>query len=713
VFLVDRDELSRIAIENNLRKKSFDMVSTRSINDAVRYVRESNEIGLLLVGLESTTVGDVYAAVKEILGIADVPVLFMVKHSDSNLIDLVKDIPSYGYVIKDIGLPAFIDSIQTAMRLHSASIDTAVETKALRVQNARTNSMLNLVEDGILELNKYGLITGMNASAVKILENTADQLVGKDSAAVFVFDCTECSNDFRYYLSRLWETRADQYFPDETVLELANGQKKQIRGFISIPDNDDNSGNEALVVFRDVKVISTLRSVLKHTFSEMHTLVSELHKSLYLDSLTDLPNRVSLYEHINKKLAEGKSENRIALVFVDIDNFRNITKTFGHIASDGIIADIGKKTAVFRVGEGAENSFAARLSSDEFVVVFENYENNDSLLKQVISLSEFLSTGYEIDGVSFDITVSMGISRYPDDGRTISDLMRKADIALSKAKESGKKSIKMFNSDYDKKLRWNLSVEKLLRHSIENNELSMRYQPQCSLATKQVDGYECLLRWNSPVLGMVSPGEFIRIAEKTGLIIHIGEWVLNEAFAFLKEIHNRDNRVVNVSVNVSVVQLMQKGFDERVIRILDDARVPAEHITLEITESVFIRSFNEVIPCITRLKERGFRLSIDDFGTGYSSLSYLRKLPFDELKIDRSFISDIDTNEKTGRVLNSLVSLAHNHDLEVVVEGIETDQQMKVVERSECNRVQGYLTGRPISRDEAIDLFCGNAMACT
>ena len=613
IYLVDRDELSRTSLGNEFRKLNCRVETAVCVDDAVERIRESDESAILLIEFDIATAGNVLTLIKSIPGSENIPVLFMVRQADTRMIHSMDSIRPSGYVLKDIGFPVIADSVKNAITVYDRSDAKESENRALKRKDARMEYILNRIEDGIIEIDDAGVVSRMNLPAEKILECKADRIVGKQVESVFVFDKEDTAPGFSHYRDRVIQTGTDQYFPDDTIILLPNGEKKSIRGFVSPLDVEDDSGLDTMIIFRDVKIIRTLRSVLKQTFSEMHKLVNELHKSMYMDSLTDLPNRISLYEQINRKLADNDSKSRFALVFVDIDNFRNITKTFGHIASDGIISDIGRKTAAYRLQKGPDKCFVARLSSDEFVIMFKKYENNDTLLRKVIELNDALSSGYEIDGVSFDITVSMGISRYPEDGVTVSDLMRKADIALSKAKEKGKQSIKMFNGEFDKKLRWNLSVEQYLRHSIEQNELSMRYQPQCGMETKNIDGYECLLRWNSPALGMVPPNEFIAIAEKTGLIVHIGEWVLRQAFSFVNEIYERHGDWVNVSVNVSVVQIMQKGFAERVIALLDEAGIPADSITLEITESVFIRSFNDVIQCITKLKERGFRLSIDDF----------------------------------------------------------------------------------------------------
>ncbi|HNX58817.1 MAG TPA: diguanylate cyclase [Spirochaetota bacterium] len=462
IYLVDRDELSRTSLGNEFRKLNFRVITASGIGELNDHIRESAEPAILLIDLEPATADDVLALIKNISDPGNIPVLFMVRQADSRLVHSMDGIRSCGYVLKDIGFPVIADSVKNVIMLYDRSDAKESENRALKRKDARMEYILNRIEDGIIEIDNTGVVAGMNHPAEKILECKADRIVGKTADSVFVFDVEENSPGFSHYRERVIQTGTDQYFPDDTMLMLPNGEKKNIRGFVSPLDVEDDSGLDTMIIFRDVKIIRTLRSVLKQTFSEMHKLVNELHKSMYMDSLTDLPNRISLYEHINRKLADNDSKSRFALVFVDIDNFRNITKTFGHIASDGIISDIGRKTAAYRLQKGPDKCFVARLSSDEFVIMFKNYENNDTLLRKVIELNEALSSGYEIDGVSFDITVSMGISRYPEDGDNVSDLMRKADIALSKAKEKGKQSIKMFNGEFDKKLRWNLSVEKFL-----------------------------------------------------------------------------------------------------------------------------------------------------------------------------------------------------------------------------------------------------------
>jgi diguanylate cyclase (GGDEF)-like protein len=435
------------------------------------------------------------------------------------------------------------------------------------------------------------------------------------------------------------------------------------------------------------------------SFSDHATLVQELHNHIHFDALTGLPNRNSLNKKISSFIATGSVTN-FAVLFLNIDSFRHINEMFGHSEGDSLLQLYARKIDLLK----GNKFFASHFSGDTFCVVLSDYSNSRDLLIQAQNLLSSLSGDYSVKTRDHDITTCIGIAQFPEDGTCESDLIRKAEIALSRAKKSGKGTITLFDEVFDTELRNHLRLENNLKKALSRKEFYIVYQPQYEFKTGRISGFETLIRWNNKDHGNVSPVDFIPVAERTGNIIGIGEYVLREAFCFLRKMRKIKSHIT-VSVNISAVQLMNPEIISLFISVIKDYPEDASFLKIEITETVGIRSFETVAKRIKMLKDMGIKISLDDFGTGYSSLSYLIKLPFDELKIDKSFIDEIDKNPQKRKIMSSLITLAHSFKLDVVAEGIENQEQMKILEECGCNKIQGYLIGKPISEEESLNLL--------
>lgn len=408
------------------------------------------------------------------------------------------------------------------------------------------------------------------------------------------------------------------------------------------------------------------------------------------DPLTKLYNRRYLNDSL-QQLFTKKGSHKIALIFIDIDRFKLINDTLGHSFGDQLLIKVSSRIReVMCRGE-----IIARFGGDEFIVIIPKLKDNHELENKIDLLLKTLATNYKIDQHEFFVTVSAGIAISPEHGLTMEELLVKADKAMYRAKDKGKNQYEFYSEDLSQNGLKRLKLEKELYRALENNEFSLSYQPRLDVKNNNLIGMEALLRWKHPELGYIPPGQFIPIAEETGLILPIGEWVIREACRQNYQ-WSQSQAMLQVSVNVSVKQF-RPSFVETVQNIIAETSLDPTLLELEITESILMGNITEIVSILTRLKNLGITISIDDFGTGYSSLSYLKSLPIDTLKIDRAFIKDI---EQDSSIANSIINLAHNLNLTVVAEGVETKKQLQVLREKNCDIYQGYLFSRPIPKEK-------------
>lgn len=421
---------------------------------------------------------------------------------------------------------------------------------------------------------------------------------------------------------------------------------------------------------------------------------SRLNYMAFHDSLTSLPNRSLFYDRIYHGLARARRANsRVALMLLDIDRFKNINDSLGHDAGDILL-----KAIATRLNEGVRDmDTVARLGGDEFVVVLEGIHDIDDVVFVANKLLSTLSRPIEISGHSISTTVSIGVSLYPDDGEDTDELLKNADIAMYKAKEAGKNNCQFYTKGMNATAVNYLLLENDLRRAVEQQQLTLYYQPQVDLKTGEMTGVEALVRWQHPERGIVSPAHFIPLAEETGLIVPIGEWVLREACRQQRIWLDAGKYVGKIAVNLSPRQFRQKNFPGKVEAILSETGLDAQHLELEITESCAMEHAGETINQLNQLNQMGMFLAIDDFGTGYSSLAYLQRFKVQKLKIDRSFINDIHDDANDAAIAKSIIGLAHNMQMRVVAEGVENENQAEWLRNMGCDQAQGFFYAKPMT----------------
>ncbi len=415
-----------------------------------------------------------------------------------------------------------------------------------------------------------------------------------------------------------------------------------------------------------------------------------IHRLAYMDSLSNLPNRISLLETMEKYFRRPGSN--AALLFVDTDNFKYINDTLGHKSGDILIRKASERLESLVQHE----AMLSRLGGDEFVIFIEDAVNREKVLNLADNILRAFRKSFLIGESNLYVSVSIGISFYPEDGETTEEILKNADVAMYRAKEEGKGTYVVYDKSMHTPFNERMNIEKHLRSAMNNNEFELHYQPQVDIKTGLISGFEALIRWNSPVLGFVSPLSFIKIAEDSRLIIYIGEWVLREASSFMKSIHDRTGLLHKISVNISIIQLLQDDFVEMVLESLEESGLEPSCLELEITESIFMESFENTVSKLEFLKSRGIRIALDDFGTGYSSLSYLQHLPISTLKMDKIFIDSLADDSYSQTFVQTIIVLGHKMGLDVVAEGVEDVSQLAFLNESGCDKVQGYLVSKPV-----------------
>jgi diguanylate cyclase (GGDEF)-like protein len=416
------------------------------------------------------------------------------------------------------------------------------------------------------------------------------------------------------------------------------------------------------------------------------------HQANY-DALTGLPNRSLLHDRLKQSVVSVRSPKAVAVVFIDLDHFKFVNDSLGHSIGDQLLKGMAERLrSVLRDGDTV-----ARLGGDEFVLVLNDQANEEVIYRAMQRITAKLAEPIEVDGKELVVTCSAGISLYPQDGPDVDTLLKNADAAMYRAKDHGRNNFQFYTAEMNERVNERLALENALRRAIERQEFLLHYQQRVDLKSGSIAGAEALVRWHHPEWGLVRPARFIPLAEETGLIVHIGEFVLREACRQVRAWLDDGLNPGVVSVNLSARQFRQEGLVRLVSRVLEETGIEPHFLEMELTESMVMHNVDAAIATLQGLKSLGISLSVDDFGTGYSSLAYLKNLPLDKLKIDRSFVRDIGSGDGgEGILAQAIISLGHNLGLHVVAEGVETDAQLRFLRRHKCDEVQGFFYGEPV-----------------
>ena len=562
-----------------------------------------------------------------------------------------------------------------------ATHEDITERKLAENELNRARNMLRAVVDNIPEMlivkeAKTGRNVFINRAGEDFLGITKDKFIGKTCHEVFSEDqaLVIAKNDEEALRSGRIEVH------QRRVTTLDGRRRDVIAKRVAIGNKDGHPEY----------LMSVIEDVTERKRNEMRIAHLAHH-----DPLTDLPNRAALRTHLSKTIERAVDVGEpFAVLYIDLDRFKEVNDIYGHAAGDSVLVEISR-----RMQTAIGDTFLARLGGDEFMALCTETCDAETAMSVAAKLVGSVAGDIDCDGRKVQVGMSIGIARFPEDGTDSVTLFRNADAALYRAKARGRNKVVRFEAEMDRMLHDRRALQADLAHAVSRNELQLFFQPQ-ALIGGQIIGFEALLRWDHLRRGFVPPDTFIPIAEETGLIDQIGEWVLREA---CREAASWP-KPLQVAVNLSPVQFRQSDFVSVIQSVLVETGLPSERLVVEITEGALMDDYGRAISILRRIKALGVRIAMDDFGTGYSSLSYLQSFPFDKIKIDQTFISNLENNAQSAAIVRAVLGLGQNLHLVTVAEGVETPEQLAILRREGCDEMQGYLIGRPLPIDNYADL---------
>lgn len=433
---------------------------------------------------------------------------------------------------------------------------------------------------------------------------------------------------------------------------------------------------------------------LKLSKERLEVVVQDLQHLANYDSLTQLPNRALCIDRIDYSLKQAsRTGSVVAILFLDLDHFKDVNDSLGHAVGDQLL----KATSQRLLTQIREEDSLARFGGDEFVIILNSLHDSEDVIAVVEKIVASFEEPFRLSNYEVNTTASIGVCMYPNDGTDVDSLMKAADAAMYKAKEHGRNTYEFFEEELNHMAIRRHQLANELRQAIKNDELRIVFQPQLNLAKDKVLAAEVLIRWKHPLLGNISPAEFIPIAENTGLIKDIGAWLLDQSCQQIVACR-KSGCEVRLAVNLSVMQFRQMNLPEQIAALLQHYHIPPKLLEVEITEGMLMRNITQAVDILERFKEMQVRVSIDDFGTGYSSLSYLRRFPLDALKIDSSFIDELVVNREDTEIVMAIISMANSLRIDVIAEGVETEQQFKFLKQNNCDDIQGYYFSEPLDK---------------
>ncbi len=564
---------------------------------------------------------------------------------------------------------------------HLAVSESSLVQKAreLEQSNAKVEVALNNMSQGLAMFDGEGRLVVCNKRYTEVYDLSADLARPGTPQADILHNrigkgIYACGDPERYFEERVTTARGGKR--KDCILELSNGRTL----FVCHQPTDGGGW------------VSTHEDITERQRAE-----AKINHMARHDALTDLPNRLFLREQLEQSLKRVQRGERVAVFYLDLDQFKAINDTLGHSVGDVLLQAVAVRLrACLR-----DTDVVGRLGGDEFAIIQNSVMDEKDITNLVNRVFDAVRTQYDLDGRQLNINTSIGVSVAPTDGCDPEQLLRNADLAMYRAKADGRGTCRFFEPEMERRVKARLKLEFELRQAIMGEEFELYYQPLLSLRQNRISGCEALLRWHHPTRGLISPAEFISLAEETGLIAVLGEWVLKAACAAATSWPDD----VKVAVNVSPIQFKDKNLVQMVVNALKATGLPGRKLVLEITEAVLLDDDEAVLIALHQLRELGIQIALDDFGTGYSSLSYLRRFPFDKIKIDRFFIKDVLDNESSRSIIEAVVNIANSANITTVAEGVETEQQLKVLRKLGCTEIQGYLFSTPLTAPEILPLL--------
>jgi diguanylate cyclase (GGDEF)-like protein/PAS domain S-box-containing protein len=672
VLVADDDAGARLVTESVLQSAGFEVATAGNGHEALaEFERQTPSLVMLDVEMPGLDGFGVCKAIRASEKGRDLPIIMVTGLDDTESVNRAFELGATDFISKPITWAMLPHRLRHVL---SASQDVL----ALRRSEQRNRALLAAFPDMIFVVDDQGVV--------------AEDLSGAGSGGAT--------------RRRLTGQRLEDFLPADAArlarehIHLALATRSVQTYEHSLP-SDGRSFESRLVLHTEKSVLAIIRDISDRKRSE-----ARIQHLAYYDQLTGLPNRQQFVRELRRAIRQGRRKSRcVAVLYIDLDQFKRINDTLGHTIGDALLKSVGQRLEtcvrpadyVARADlKGDDGVRIARLGGDEFVALISDVGGTEEVGHVAERIREALAAPFAYDAHSFVVTPSIGIAVYPEHGRTIEELLMNADTAMYQAKAAGRNAYRFYSSTMNARSLERLELENELRVAITNGSLMLHYQPKVELPSGKIIGAEALLRWQHPERGWIPPSEFIPVAEETGLISALGEWVMEAACKQLKAWESEGLEHLHVAVNVSGQQFVQGAILDLALRKVWEAGIRPDRLELEITESLILQDVEDNIETLRALSDAGFGLAIDDFGTGYSSLSYLKKFPIDSLKIDRSFVRDLHSDRDDAAICAAILAMAHELGLKVVAEGIELEEQLDFLKRHGCDMAQGYLLGRPM-----------------
>ena len=612
----------------------------------------------------------------------NIPILVLSSPAHENAAKLAVQLGAQDYVLDD-DLDGYL--LPKALR---NMLERAASAEALFSEKERAQVTLNSIGDAVVCTDAVGAVTFLNPVAEAMTGWLAGEAAGRPFAQIFrIIDVSDHRRPVDP-MALVIKTDKTLRLAEGCVLIRRDGVEAAIEDSTAPIHDREGRVTGAVMVFHDVTQARAMTQKMTHLAQ--------------FDFLTDLPNRLLLNDRLSQAISAARRQDQsLAVLFVDVDRFKHVNDSLGHLIGDKLLLSIAQRL----VAGVRESDTISRQGGDEFVILLSSVAHAADAALSAQKILTVAQMPYRVDEHDLQITLSVGISIYPDDGADAETLVKNADIAMLSAKDNGRNNYQFFRPAMNERAQERQSIEGSLRHALERNEFVLHYQAKLDLVTETLSGAEALIRWHQPQSGYLLPKDFIPIAEQCGYIVPIGRWVLREACRQRRSWNESNLNRVPVAVNISAVELRSTNFVNHVRAILEETGLEPRYLEFELTETSFMQDPQSTIAVLRALKDIGIRLTLDDFGTGYSSLSYLKRFPIDALKIDKSFVKGLCTDSDDSKLVSAVINLGRSFHLRVIAEGIETREQFLALQAQNCAEGQGYYFEKPVAAGEFAKLL--------
>jgi len=700
ILIVDDEKLHQYSLMALMEQSGYQVECVGGGVEAIERIQQT-KIGIILLDLNMDGINgeDVMRYISS--NKLDITIIVVSGETSFEAAENALKHGAYDYIRKPYSIDNLLNSVNNATKKRQLEADNIKMHSQLRESEKLHRYIVNKSPDIVYILDGKGCFTFINKRIETLLGYRVKEVIGKHYTELVHAD------DIEKACFKFNERRTGKRASINIELKLKCKNNDQPRNFDNriLPIEINSMGvysshNEN----HDKKFIGTYG--IARDITDRIEAEEIIRFQAYHDMLTRLPNRTLLNDRLNQALTHARrNDTNLSVMFLDLDRFKMINDTLGHIVGDHLLQAVAMRLRhCLREGDTL-----ARLGGDEFTLLLPEVQSKNDAEQIARKIIKSLTLPFKIDNHELFVSTSIGISHYPEDGDSIESLIKHADIAMYSVKGSGKNGYQFYDNKMINAYSAHLSLENDLRRALDDEQFEVYYQPQINIETHEVFAMEALIRWNHPERGMISPGEFIELAEETRLIKQIGNWIIKHACAELKRWRTMGLNNVRIAINVSSIQLEQSDFVDFVLSVLHENNIPGKYLEIEITENTLMHDTDDGILKLRELSNHGVKIAIDDFGTGYSSLNYLKRLPIDTLKIDQSFIRDMSKSEEDSSIIKAIIAMAKGLNLNIISEGVETQAQLEQLKAWRCKNMQGFLFGRPMPCMKALDMLKNNA----